>query len=223
MAIIMVIKIDIRFFGRETRPIHKLLQYSNDPFIPGVSGREESCLLFLRNLGIKMKDGDFWRRWVDLSKNEKQLIVSGIAQVLLTKGFGYKLTRRLIGEVYLLTKEEEGRELHDAREFATLLNATARYGNPEVGINICLGDRDIWFKKALNLLRGHRSNLVEGLQFAKEEGIVRKKFLQFFHAGTGIRDTIIGIVANMLLNSEEINNDFNVLFRANSAASPSRF
>jgi len=45
------------------------------------------------------------------------------------------------------------------------------------------------------------------LQFAKEEGIERREFLQFFHAKSGIRDTIIGIVANMLLNSFEVSND----------------
>ena len=201
------VKIDIRYFGRETRPVYKLLQYSNDPLIPGLSRREDACISFLQELGIKMKDGDNWRRWIDLSKDERRTIISSIVQLLLTRGFGHRLTKRLIGEVYVLENEEEGTELHDAREFATLLNATARYGKPEVGINVCLGDRDEWFKKARNLLQGHRSNLVEGLQFAREEGIVKREALQFFHAGTGIRDTIVGIVTNMLLNSEETNSD----------------
>ena len=196
-------KIDIRYFGRETRPVYKLLQYANDPLIPGLSRREEACISFLQDVGIKMKDGDIWRSWVDLSKAERRVIISSIAQLLLMKGFGHRSTKRLVGEVYVLDREKEGTELHDAREFATLLNATARYGKPEVGINVCQGDRDEWLNKARNLLQGHRHNLVEGLQFAKEEGIVKREYLQFFHAGTGIRDTIVGIVTNMLLNSEE--------------------
>lgn len=200
-------KMDIRYFGRETRPVYKLLQYSNDPLIPGLSGREEACISFLQELNIKTKDGDNWRKWVDLDKNERSTIISNIAQLLLTKGFGHKSVKRLIGEIYILEQEEEGTEVHEAKEFATLLNATARYGKPEVGINVCLGDRDEWLKKARNLLQGHRHNLVEGLQFAKDEGVVKREFLQFFHAGTGIRDTIVGIVTNMLLNSEEISSD----------------
>jgi len=196
-------KIDIRYFGRETRPIYKMLQYANDPLIPGLSGRESACLYFLQELGIKAQDGDNWRRWIDLSKDERRLIISSIAKLFLTKGFGHKITKRIIGEVYILTQEEEGTEVHDAKEFATLLNSTARYGKHDVGLQVCLGDRDKWFKKAKNLLIGHRHNLVEGLQFAKEEGIVKRKYLQFFNAGSGIRDTIIGIVANMLLNSED--------------------
>ena len=200
-------KIDVRFFGRETRPIFKMLQYSSGPIIPGLSGRESACISFLQELGIKMQDGDDWRRWIDLSKDERRIIISNIAQLLLTKGFGHRLTKRIIGEVYVLNQEKEGTEVHDAKEFATLLNSTARYGKHEVGLKVCLGDRDKWLKKARNLLLGHRHNLVEGLQFAKEEGIIKREHLQFFHAGSGIRDTIVGIVANMLLNSEEVSSD----------------
>ena len=200
-------KMDIRYFGRETRPIYKLLQYANDPLIPGISGRESACIGFLQDLGIKAQDGDNWRRWIDLSKEERRIIISNIAKLLLTKGFGHKITKRIIGEVYILIQEKEGTEVHDAKEYATLLNSTARYGKHDVGLKVCLGDRDIWFKKARNLLIGHRHNLVEGLQFAKEEGIIKRQYLQFFHAGSGIRDTIIGIVANMLLSSEETSKD----------------
>ena len=210
-------KMDIRYFGRETRPVYKLLQYSNDPLIPGLSRREDACMSFLQELGIILKDGDNWRKWIDLSKDERRLIISNIAELLLTRGFGNRLTKRLIGEVYILENEEEGTELHEAREFATLLNATARYGKPEVGINVCLGDREEWLKKARNLLQGHRSNLVECLQFAKEEVIVKREMLQFFHAGTGIRDTIVGIVTNMLLNSEETSSDLPLIGFAETA------
>jgi len=200
-------KIDIRYFGRETRSIPKLLQYANDPILPGLSGREQACISFLQELGIRVQDGDNWRRWIDLNKSERMLIVSNIAQLLLTKGFGHTITKRILGEVYILEKEEEGTEIHEAKEFATLLNSTARYGQFDVGLQVCLGNRDKYLDEARNLLLGHRANLVEGLQFAREEGIQKRKYLQFFHAGTGIRDTIVGIVTNMLLNSEEVSSD----------------
>ena len=204
-------KKDISYFGRETRPVYKLLQYASDPLIPGLSGREAACIQFLQDLEIQMKDGDNWRRWIDLSKNERRIIISNIAQLFLSKGFGHKMAKRIIGEVYILKNEKDGTELHDAKEYATLLNSTARYGQFEVGLNVCLGDRDKWFKKAKNLLQGHRHNLVEGLQFAKEEGIVKREYVQFFHAGEGIRDTIVGIIANMLLSSEETSNNLPII------------
>ncbi len=200
-------RIDIRFFGRETRPIYKLLQYATDPIIPSLSGRESACIYFLQELGIRVQDEDNWRKWIDLNKDEKRLIISNLAELFLTKGFGNKITKKIIGEVYILTKEKEGTEIHEAKEFATLLNSTARYGQYDVGLQVCLGDREKFLKKARNLLLGHRHNLVEAIQFAKEEGIIKRNYLQFFHAKTGIRDTIVGIVANMLISSEEVSKD----------------
>ena len=198
---------DIRYFGKETRPLAKLLQYSSDPLIPGLSGREDACVAFLQELQIELKGKDTWRTWVDLCKEEKRKIISGIIQMLLSKGFGYQVASRVLGESYLLCNEEEGTELHDAKEYATLLNSTARYGQYEVGLQVCLGDRGKWLKEALNLLSGHRHNLVEGLQFAREEKIQKRTYLQYFHAGDGIRDTIIGIVTNMMLNTEDVDKE----------------
>ena len=195
---------DLRYFGKETRPLAKLFQYASDPIIPGMSGREEACVALLQELQIPLKKGDDWRKWIDLDKDEQRKIVSAIIQMLLTKGFGYQVANRVLGETYLLCREEEGTELHDAKEFATLLNSTARYGQYEVGLQVCLGDRGKWLKEALSLLKGHRHNLVEGLQFAREEKIQKRSYVQFFHAGEGIRDTIIGIVTNMMLNGEEV-------------------
>ncbi|MFW6122520.1 MAG: DHH family phosphoesterase, partial [Petrotogales bacterium] len=168
--------------------------------------REDACVSFLQDLNIRLKNRECWRKWIDITREERQKIISSIAQMLLTKGFGHKIASRIIGEVYVLSKEKPGTELHDAKEFATLLNSTARYGKYKVGLNVCLGDRGKWLKKALNLLGGHRRNLVEGLQFVKEEKIQKRTFLQFFHAGEGIRDTIVGIVANMMLSSEDVDN-----------------
>ena len=198
---------DIRYFGKETRPLAKLLQYASDPLIPGVSGREDLCVSFLQELKIRLKDGDMWRTWVDLGKNEKRTIISAILQMLLSKGFGYQVASRVLGESYILCKEKEGTELHEAKEFATLLNSTARYGQYEVGLQVCRGDRGKWLQEALNLLSGHRQNLVEGLQFARDEKIQKRTHIQYFHAGDGIRDTIIGIVTNMMLNSEDVDKE----------------
>jgi len=200
-------QLDISYFGRETRPIHKMLQYANDPIIPGITGREQAALRFLDECNIIIKDGEDWRRWFHLSKRERTIILSALANRLLSKGFGHQTTMRLLSETYLLIKEEEGSELHDSKEFATLLNSTARYGQYDVGLAVCLGDRGAALKKARSLLRGHRKNLVEGLQYAKEEGITQGHYVQYFHANMGIRDTIIGIVTNMLLNDDDIRAD----------------
>ena len=45
-------KTDIQYFGRETRPVYKMLQYASDPIIPGVTGLESHAISFLKDLSI---------------------------------------------------------------------------------------------------------------------------------------------------------------------------
>ncbi|TLZ75760.1 MAG: DHH family phosphoesterase, partial [Methanobacteriota archaeon] len=49
---VVAAEIDLRLFGRETRPAYKMLQYATDPWIPRLSGNEEACIAFLLELGI---------------------------------------------------------------------------------------------------------------------------------------------------------------------------
>lgn len=186
---------DIQYFGRESKPLFRLLFYADDPVIPGVSGSEEACIAFLLDLGFNRRD--IYRRWVDLDRNKKRKILSEIARRLLGRGFGATFVRRLIGEVYILKNEKEGTELHDAREFATLLNSTARYGRPDIALKICLGEREKYLKEARRFLDNHRQNLSSSLQIARSR-VERRKYLCYFHAENKIKDTIVGSVTSML-------------------------
>jgi RecJ-like exonuclease len=195
--------IDLRYFGRETRPVHKMLQYSSDPAIPEITGSEEGALSFLSALGIRLKDGEQWRSWARLDDGEKRLVASRLVEHLLSYGVGGRTARRMLGEVYTLTNEEGGTPLRDAKEFATLLNSCGRHERPRLGLEVCRGDRGDAYRRALSLLQDHRRSLVEGIQLVKDLGIRRMEFLQWFDAGAGIQDTLVGVVAGMLLGSGE--------------------
>lgn len=207
--------IDLRYFGRETRPIFRFLQYANDPIIPGLNSEEE-CIKFLQELGIRLKEGEKWLGWMDLTLEERRKIASEIFILLLTKGFDRNIAKRMIGEVYTLLNEEEGTELHDAKEFATLLNACGRYDKAIVGYNVCLGNRDEWFKRAKNLLQGHRISLVTSLDIVREIGITKRDYIQYFNGKDKIRDSIIGVVAGMILVSNEVSQDLPIFAFAKS-------
>ena len=187
---------DIKLFGRQTRPVYKMLQYSQDPYLPGLSGNEDACIAFLKEVGIRL-GGEKWRRWIDLSQEEKSCMVTAILRKGLRSGLSNVKLERLIGEVYVLLAEPEGTELRDASEYSTLLNATARYGHATVGLQVCMGDRDGAFAEAQRLLAQHRGNLVNGLKLVAERGITPMKSIQYFDAGDAILDTIVGIVAGM--------------------------
>jgi RecJ-like exonuclease len=204
---VIEVKRDLRLFGRETRPVFKLLQYANDPPLPHLTEDEEACIVFFLELGIDLKGENGWRRWVDLEDDERRLVVSELVTSLLQKGYGHAQARRLIGEVYLLSREEEGTPLHDAKEFATLLNACGRYEAADVGYRVCQGNRDEALRKALGLLKQHRGHIVSSLDVVDEVGVESLDHIQWFHGGDRIKDTVVGIAAGMVLGSGDVSPD----------------
>jgi len=185
-------EIDVRMFGRQTRPVAKMLEYSNDPFIPGLTGNEENCTEFVKHV---LASHDVGRRWIDLTAMQRSEILLNLIDYCRR----YRIDSDvLIGEVYTLLNEPEGTELRDAKEFATLLNATARYNNPSIGVQVCMGDRGDAFEAARMLLMEHRQNLARGIEFVQQNGVIRMENIQYFDAGESIQDSIVGIIAGML-------------------------
>ncbi|MCJ2531134.1 MAG: DHH family phosphoesterase [Candidatus Thermoplasmatota archaeon] len=205
-GVLQVIR-DLRLFGRETRPVFRLLQYAHDPPLPHLTEDAEACIVFFLELGIDLKGEGGWRRWIDLEAEEKRTVVSELVMSLLQKGYGHAQARRLTGEVYLLPREEEGTPLHDAKEFATLLNACGRYEAGEVGYLVCRGDRGEAYKQALGLLKGHRRHIVTSLDVVDDVGVESLDHIQWFHGGDRIKDTVVGIAAGMVLGSGSVKQD----------------
>ena len=192
---------DLRLFGRETRPIHKMLEYSNDPWIPKLSGNGEACVAFLLEIGIDLKVEETWRTWSELDAGEKRRIVSELVTHMLSRGCVWREVVRLVGEVYTLVKEPVGSPTRDAKEFGTLINACGRYEAAEVGYRVCRGDRAEALESALRLLAGHRQHLVSSLDWIEQVGLSQLDAIQYFHAEDKIRDTVVGIAAGIALQS----------------------
>lgn len=209
-------EVDLRLFGRESRPAYKMLQYASDPWIPRLSGNEEACIAFLLELGIDLKVGEHWRSWSDLDRGEKQRVVSALVAHMLERGCGVKAAERLAGEAYTLVKEPVGSPTRDAKEFGTLMNACGRYDEPDVGYRVCRGDRDEYLAKALRLLRGHREYLVESMDAILAAGIREMDAIQYFHAHDKIRDTVVGIAASMALNQNGASKNLPIIAFANA-------
>lgn len=204
-------QIDLRLFGRETRPAYKMLQYATDPWIPRLSGNEDACIAFLLELGIDLKVEDHWRSWSDLDRGEKQRAMSALVAHMLERGCGVREVERLVGETYTLIRELAGSPTRDAKEFGTLVNACGRYDQPDVGYRVCRGDRDEYLAEALRLLRGHREYLVDSMDAIAEAGISQMDAIQYFHAADKIRDTVVGIAASMALSRDGSSKDLPII------------
>lgn len=195
---------DLALYGTQTRSLPKLLEYTSDIGIPGISNDADGTLRFLDGLGLDLREGGEWRCWAALDREEKRTVTSALVRRAVASGVSAEKIDRLIGTTYTLAREKPGTELRDASEFSTLLNATARYERADVGLAVCLGDRDGALEEARALLRNHRRNLSEGLRWVKETGITREEHLQWFDVGDRIPETIVGIVAGMALGSAGI-------------------
>jgi RecJ-like exonuclease len=193
---------DLTFFGRETRPIHKTLATTTNPFIPGISGEEDKALAFLSSLNIPLKTADKWRALRDLTETEKKRLSSALADYLLNKGLHFNVTN-LIGHIYTLTAEQPSTNLRDAREFAVLLNSTGRMDRPSLGIAVCMGDRKTALQEANQILEDYRKNINKYLNWVWEKP-QRLRELQNIYALNGedyISEKIIGTISGILITS----------------------
>ncbi|MFQ6135721.1 MAG: DHHA1 domain-containing protein [Candidatus Hydrothermarchaeales archaeon] len=199
---------DLRLWGRQTRPLFKAIEYTTDPFIPGLSGNESACIQFLNDLDIPVKreDGEM-TRLVDLSQEERQRLSTALILKMVEHGVPTKSAESIVGDVYTLNGEEERTILRDAKEYATLLNACGRYEKYGIGIAICLGERGSLYEAGLNLLIDHKKYLSSCYGWISQnlEAIEDRGALYTFHVHNEIDENVIGTVTTMVINSRMLN------------------
>ena len=206
---------DLTFFGRETRPIHKMLATTTNPFIPGLSGEEDKALVFLSSLDIPIKQGEKFRALRDLNDEERKKLCSALADHLLSKGL-HMAVDSLIGYVYVLTKEEPNTALRDAREFAVLLNSTGRMDRPSLGVAICIGDRKAALEEANKILEDYRKSINKYLSWVNEkpERLKEHQNTYVINGESFIDEKIIGTVSSIIV-STLVNNEKPLIAFAN--------
>ena len=203
-AKLITVEKDLTFFGRETRPIHKALAATTNPFIPGLSGEEDKSLAFLASLDIKPKEGERWRALRDLTQDEKKRLSSALADHLISKGL-HSEVENLIGNVYVLTQEEPWTPLRDAREFALVLNSTGRLDRPSLGIALCMGDRGLALEEANKVLEEYRKNISKYLSWVMEKPERMREFENIYvvYGEDSVNEKIIGTISSILVSGLE--------------------
>ena len=193
--------VDLIFYGHETRPVARAIANTMTPFIPGLSGREDSCVAFLNHIGISLKVGDRLRSLSDLNEEEKRNIFSALSSHMVAQGCSAATVHDLIGTVYTFQNEAPTTPLRDGREYASLLNACARMRRPSLGVSICLGDRGEAMQAADQIVNEYRRRIggyLEWLRFG--EHITELSSIYVLKAGTDIDENIVGVVSSILLS-----------------------
>jgi len=193
----------LRAYGAQTRPLHKTLEYSSDPYIPGVTGSESGAIQFLQEIGIDPKLDKGWRKIVHLTEEEKKKLIEGI----IIKRLGEEHPEDVLSDVYILRDEKKESPLRDVKEFATLLNSCGRMEKGSLGIGACLGDEALK-KKAIASLSSYRKKIVEGLRWYEEmkdsDSIVKGNGYIIINAKDKILASMIGTMASMVSKSNKL-------------------
>jgi len=190
----------LRVFGAQTKPLYRLLQYSTDTYIPGVTGSESNAIQFLQQLGINPKQGNQWKKLVNFTKDEIKKLSAGI----IMKRLNEEKPEDIFGNVYILCDEEKESPLRDAKEFSTLLNACGRLNKASLGIGACLNDEKIK-KKAITNLSKYKREIVKTMKWYEEnkdsEDIIKKKGMLIINAKDNVMATMIGTLASIISSS----------------------
>lgn len=186
---------DLCFYGRYSRQLVRFLEYSDEPYLPGLSYREDRCIQLIQSLGIAIKEGNRYRTYVDLSVEEKTKLVSALAELLVDRG-RIKDVSELIRESYVFPKNRMN-ETYEAGEFSTLLNACGRHEKDDVGVGVALGKEE-YFENARKLLQLHRKMLRDGVAYTS--AAIQDLGAFYLIDGRGvISENIIGIICGMVL------------------------
>jgi len=193
------IKKGLKMFGFQTRPLAKVLKYSTDYYIPGITGNEDAAIGFLNELGIELREGNRYRTLASLNDAEMKKLITGI---VLKRMGSEEDPEDVLGDIYLLKEEPDECATKDVKEFSTLLNSCGRMGKPSLGIGLCLGSSDLK-NKAFELVREYKIEIIKSLDWFhgnKDKLIEGEKYV-IINAGENVGETIIGTLCSIISKS----------------------
>jgi RecJ-like exonuclease len=174
-----------------TRPLNRVLEYSSEPFIPGVTGDIKGVMELLREVGLNPEGGKY-KSLIDLTEAEMEKLVTSV--ILRNPE---KKDKELIGDLFLIKMFGK---LEDARELSAKINACSRAGRPEIAMMMCMENRDAK-KQAESIHVKYKQELISGIKFAQESEKIEGQGYAIINAQENVKDTMIGTVASIISNS----------------------
>lgn len=191
----------LRLYGINSRSLVKVLQYSTDLSIPGVTNNEEGVRALLRNLRISTEWKGRPRKYFNLFDDEKERLLDKILELKKDEDI-----ENVLVPSYTLLNERK-RSFQDLKEYATIINACGRLGEYETGMKAMLGDYDAQDKAIMNL-RVYKNAIREAFIFideAKEQGhedYILGDHYVIINLRNRIQSSLVGIVASILARNK---------------------
>ena len=174
-----------------TRPINRALEYSSNPYIPGVTGNVSGVIELLRDSGI-IPEGGKYKSLIELSDDEMERLVTSI--MLRTHS---EKQDNLVGDIYLIKMFNK---LEDARELSAKINACSRLDDSYSALLFCLENPNV--KKQVESIHvKYRQYIVSGLKYFNGSDKICGNGFVLVNARENIKDTIIGTISSIVSNS----------------------
>ena len=174
-----------------TRPLNRILEYSSNPYIQGVTGNIKGVLELLREVGVNPVNVKY-KSLLELTEDEMERLITAVmlrnSQVKNEGG---------IGDIFLIKLYNQ---LEDARELSAKINACSRSGESGVALQLCL-EIPRAKKRAQSIHSKYKQELIAGIQFVQEAEKIQGKNFVIINAENNVKDTMIGTIASILSNS----------------------
>ncbi|MEN3050302.1 MAG: DHH family phosphoesterase [Candidatus Methanosuratincola petrocarbonis] len=190
----------LKLYGFESRPLVKSMEYTLNPYLPGLSGDEGACFKFLKSAGVEPRKQDgSWRSISDLSNDEIRQVTSALIKYLISQGLSSQEAESVVGVLYTIKSEAADSPLRDAREYASSVNACGRLGKYGLGVALCLGDRAGALTELRELISEYRKKISGYLRWIENNpsSLRVMNSIQVILAGSNIDDRMIGTIISI--------------------------
>ncbi len=182
-------------YGRSTKPLHKSLMYTSDPYLDGITNSESGAIQFLKSAGIDIRQNGDFKTLEDLTEEEEKKIINE----LITRGYN---AEELVQDIYVLPNG------HGIDEYSTIINACGRLGEPKKGVKILLEDDLELARKISNRYGRVISSALSYLEEnRKNQNVVYERNMGVIDAGSNIGEDFIGTVTTISMSNGFFNSE----------------
>jgi RecJ-like exonuclease len=175
-----------------TRPIDKVLEYSSNPYIPGVTGSFIGVSKLLQEANIK-KDNGRYKSIYEMTDAEMSSLITAV----MLRCIGKNRTDNIIGNIFLV---KWFNKLEDAREISAAINACSRMDFPEIALKFCLNNNGAK-QQAEKIYVEYKQHIISALKHIEESEKITGNKYTIINARDKIKDTIIGTVTSIISHS----------------------
>jgi len=174
-----------------TRPLNRVLEFSSNPYIQGVTGDATGVIELLREANLSPIKGKY-KSLLELDEKEMGAIITSI---MLRNP--QSANKKIIGDIFLIRLYNQ---LEDAREISAKINACSRSSQSEIAVQFCM-EIPSAKKAAETIYLKYKQELISGLDFIKKTEKIQGENFVIINAKNKIKDTMIGTIASILSNS----------------------